>query len=117
VDRPKVIWHLGVLVFRAINDYRYKKRFGVSHVVSAINRQSPLAAEVTFKAPLCSGRDDRDEQRAIVDLLPNLAVPDISASQLALVEPDFDASGTQSLTNPLGRLSILRGVTQKYRVR
>ena len=44
-----------------------------------------------------------------MDSNPDLPVPGISASQLALVEPDFDASCAECLANLLGRLRILRG--------
>jgi hypothetical protein len=45
-----------------------------------------------------------------VDLLADLAVPRVSAPQLALIEKNLDAGRTQSLANLLGRLRILRGV-------
>ena len=48
-----------------------------------------------------------NEERAIVDLAPDLLIPHIPAAQLALIEKDLDAGRTQCLANPLGRLRIL----------
>jgi hypothetical protein len=55
-----------------------------------------------------------DEQLALADLLADRPVPDVSAAQLALVEPDFDAGGSQRRTNPSCRLGVLRRITEKY---
>src|ERR1019366_7379876 len=63
------------------------------------------------------GRNDRNEQRAVADLAPDLLIPHVPAAKLALVEEDFNAGRTQCLANLLRRLRILGGVAQKYRVR
>jgi hypothetical protein len=47
------------------------------------------------------------EQPAVVDPLANLPIPGISASQLALVEPDFNSASPQFLANLLRSLGIL----------
>jgi hypothetical protein len=52
-------------------------------------------------------RDDRDEERAVVNLPADLPVPGFSAAQLALVEPNLDSAGAKCLANPLRRLRIL----------
>jgi hypothetical protein len=57
------------------------------------------------------GRNDGNEERAVVDLAPDLLIPHIPAPQLTLVEEDFNAGRTQRLANLLRRLRILRGVT------
>jgi hypothetical protein len=59
-------------------------------------------------------RDDRDEQRTGLDLLADRVVPGVPAPQLALIEPDLDAGGTERFSNTLRRLYILRGVAQEY---
>src|SRR5580658_4372783 len=49
-----------------------------------------------------------------MDLLSNLAIPDITSAQLAPVKPDFNAGRAERLVNSPPRLSILRGVAQEY---
>jgi hypothetical protein len=51
--------------------------------------------------------DHRNEDSASLNLLADHLIPRIAAPQLALVEPDFDAGGTQRLANSLRRLRIL----------
>ena len=63
------------------------------------------------------GRDDREEERAFPYLVANLLVPNIAAPKFALIEPDFDAGGSQCVGDTSRRLGILRGIAQKYRVR
>jgi hypothetical protein len=48
-----------------------------------------------------------------VDVLPDLTVPGITASQLGLVEPYFDAGGSERVANAPRGLRILRGVAQE----
>src|SRR5215831_15513020 len=44
----------------------------------------------------------------------NVAVPCISAPQLALVEPDFNSRGAQCRANAPSCLGILRGIAQEH---
>jgi hypothetical protein len=74
-----------------VDYYWKKKRFLLRHVVGAIDRESPLAPEITLIAAFCIGGNQCNEQPAVVDTPANLAIPSIPASQLALVEPHFDA--------------------------
>ena len=98
-----------------IDDDRHEEWLAVRHVVSAIDRKLPLAPEVTFQPCLRSARDDRHEQSAIVDVLPNLTVPDITASQLALVEPHLDAGGSERVANvPRGFRILLECVSGTF---
>lgn len=55
-------------------------------------------------------RDDRDEQRAIVDLSANLTIPDIPTPELALIETHLDTRSTQGFTDPLCRFRVPRRV-------
>jgi len=41
------------------------------------------------------GGDERDEQRARLDLRADLRVPRVAAAQLVLIEPDLDAKAAQ----------------------
>jgi hypothetical protein len=59
------------------------------------------------------GRDDREEKRTVPYLVTNLLVPNIAASKLALIEPDFDAGRSQGVGETSRRLSILRGIAQE----
>ena len=51
-----------------------------------------------------------------MDLAPDLLIPDVPASQLALVEEDLDAGRAKCLANLLSSLPVLRGVAEKHRV-
>jgi hypothetical protein len=101
------IRHSGATFVRPVNGYRDQKCPVVGHVVRAVDRKPPLAAEVTLVTRLGMSRDDRDEQAAVVNPLANLPIPGVSAAKLALVEPDFNPGGAQGLANPLGSLCIL----------
>jgi hypothetical protein len=52
LHRSKRLRHLGLFIFRGIDDDRHEKGFAVRHVVSAIDRKFPLTPEVTFQACL-----------------------------------------------------------------
>ena len=77
----------------AVDDDRYEERLDLSHVVRPIDGEFPLPAEVAFEPLVRVLGDDRNEQRAVVDLLEDGSVRGIPAPQLALVEPHFDARG------------------------
>jgi hypothetical protein len=62
-------------------------------------------------------RDNRYEEGAVVDLVPNLLIPRVSTPKLALIEENLDAGHTKCIANLLRSLRILGGITQKYRVR
>jgi hypothetical protein len=47
-----------------------------------------------------------------MDLLSDLAIPDITSAQLAPVKPDLNAGRAERLANSPPRLSILCGVAQ-----
>ena len=114
---PKPLRHPFIVIARVIDDDGQQEGEVRIHEVAAINRQLPFEAEVALTAIVRGVRDDREEQRAGLDLLADRLVPRIPAPKLALVEPDFDASGAQRLANPLGRLRVLRGVAEKYSTR
>jgi hypothetical protein len=82
--------------------------------VSAIDRKFPLTPKVTFQACLRGSRDDWNEQGAIVDVLSDLTVPDITAPQLALVEPDLDTGGAERVANVPRGFRVLGCVAEKY---
>jgi len=78
--------------------------------VSALIRKIPLKAEIAFMPRGRVGRNDGNEERAVVDLAPDLLIPRIPAPQLALIEKDFNTGRTQCIANLLRSLRILRGV-------
>ena len=105
------------LIARAVNNDRQQERAFDRHQVRALDRESPFEPKIALEPLLRVLGDQRNEERAVVDLAPDLLIPDVTAAQLALVEPDLDTGRAQRLANPLGSLRILRGVAQKYRVR
>jgi hypothetical protein len=78
------------------------------------DRQDPTRGgkPLATRSRVC--RNDRNKERAVAYLPPDPMVPDVSASKLALVEPDFDARCKQGTADPLRRFGILRGVTQEH---
>jgi hypothetical protein len=58
----------------------------------------------------------QSNERAVVDLAPDLLIPGVAAAQLALVEEDRNAGSAKCLADLLSSLPVLRGVTEKYRV-
>jgi hypothetical protein len=64
---------------------------------------SEIALVTSFRV----GRDKGYEQTAVVYPLANLPIPGVSASQLTLVEPNFDTRRAQCRANALSCLGIL----------
>jgi hypothetical protein len=91
----------------AINHDWDEKRFLLGHVTDAFDGQPPLATEVPLVPGFGVGGDQRKKQPAVVDLLPDLVIPGLTASQLTLVEPDLHACGAQGLANAVGSLLVL----------
>jgi len=54
---------------------------------------------------------------AVVNLVPDLLIPRIPASQFGPIEKHLDPGRTQGLANALSCLRVLRGVAQGYCVR
>ena len=106
----KALRYIRARVTRVIDDDRNQKRYAVGHVGGAIHRELPLPAEVPLVTSVRVRGDEGHEERAVVDLAPDLLIPRIPTPQLALIEKDLDAGRTQSLANLLSRLRILRGV-------
>ena len=57
------------------------------------------------------------DERDLLDLITDLAIPGISAPEFALVEPDLDSRSPEGIADPASSADVLRGVAQKYRVR
>ena len=76
----------------------------------AVDGHAPLTTEVTLEACIGVRRNDRHEQRAILDLLPDLLIPCVAADEFALVEPYLDAACAQRFSDALRRLGILRSI-------
>jgi hypothetical protein len=104
---PEPLRHSLIIITRVVDDYRHQEGHVGIHEVTAINRQLPFKTEVSLTAIVRSARDDRNKQSAGLDLLADGLIPGFSAPQLALVEPNFDSTGSQCLANPLGSLRIL----------
>jgi hypothetical protein len=81
--------------------------------MGAFDGEFPLAAEVTLGAGLRLRRDDRQEQRALADLPPDLGVPRVAAPQLVLVEPHFVPGGAQRLGDAAGGGGVFAGVAEE----
>jgi hypothetical protein len=95
------------LVARTVNNDGYEESLLRSHVVRTFDGEFPFVPKVTLKPLLRVLGNNRDKEDTIVDLVPDLLVPGISAPQLALVEEDLDAGSAQRLSNLSGCLRIL----------
>jgi hypothetical protein len=115
LDLVKLVGNGRAPFWRIVNDDRNQKRSLFGNVSGAIRRETPLAPEITLVTGLRTSRNDRYEQTAAVDLLANLAIPNIASPQLALIEPDLYAGCTQCIANLLRRFGILRGIAQEHR--
>ena len=73
----------------------------------ALISQPPFQPEVPFAARISRCRNQRNKQRAFLDLLPDRRVPRIATAQFRLVEPDFEASHAQGIANTSRCLIIL----------
>jgi hypothetical protein len=90
-----------------IDDDGYEEREFIGDISLTFHSELPLAAEIPFKPGLGVGGDDGNEERAVSDLIADLAIPSVSAPEFALVKPDLDASGPQSAANLPCRARIL----------
>ena len=75
--------------------------------MGAFDCKVPLVPKIALEPLLGVLGDNRNKECAVVDLVPDLLIPAVSAPQLPLVERDLDTRRTQSLANLLGRLCIL----------
>src|SRR5688572_1142518 len=98
---------------RFVDHYGHHERLIVGHVERALYSQVPLATEISFAARVRVSRDDRNEQRAVLDLLADRCIPGISPAQLTLVEPNLDSGCTQRSTEARCGIRVLRGVAQE----
>src|SRR4029079_1949155 len=83
------------------------------HQVRALDRELPLQPEVALAARIRVRRDERDEQRALADLLADRRVPGVPAAELVLVEPHHEPGAAQRVADAPGALRVLRGVAQE----
>jgi hypothetical protein len=75
--------------------------------MGALIRKIPLEPEIAFLPRDRVGRNDRNEERAVVYLVPDLLIPRVPAPQLALIEKDLDTGSAECLANLLRSLRIL----------
>jgi hypothetical protein len=85
----------------------HNEHTAASDHVGALICKVPLKAEIAFVSRGRVGRNDRNKERAVVDLAPDLLIPRVPAPQLALIEKDLDPRRTQGLADLLGSLRIL----------
>jgi hypothetical protein len=104
----------GILCARLIEAHRHQERTAAGDPVTSLVGQIPLQAEVALVACLRVRRDDGHEQRAVLDLAPDLPIPLISAAQRGAVEPDLDSGGPQRIGNAFSGRRILGGIAQKH---
>ena len=107
MDRLECIRDKRFLIASAVNDDRYQERLLLGHVMGAFDREVPLVPKIPLEPLLGVLGDHRNEESAVVDLVPDLLIPCVTAPQLALIEKDLDPRRTQCLANLLRGLRIL----------
>src|SRR5580698_9061468 len=85
----------------------------VRHVESAFDREPPFSSEVTFRAGFRLGGNERHEVVAFADLLADLLIPRLAATELALVVPNFETQRAQRIAKGSRGLAIPRGIAQE----
>ena len=76
--------------------------------------QFPLEPEIALEPLLRVVGDERDEQDAVPNLMPNFRIPLIAVLESAVgIEPDLDPGGAQAVREPLCDFPILRGIAQE----
>src|SRR5580700_9017255 len=96
-----------------VQAHRHDEGAVASHHVATLIRKIPLETEVALVPRRRVRRDDRHEERAVADLAPDPLIPHLPATQLALVEPHFDASLAQRAADASRCCGILRGVADE----
>jgi hypothetical protein len=66
------------------------------------HRMRAFGGELPLEPHLRVGGDDGNEQGAVVDLVPDLPVPSITAHEFALIEPHFDARALEGIEHFAG---------------
>ena len=100
----------------AVDDDGQQERLLGGHQMGAIDRKLPFKTEIPFGTSARIRRDDRHEQGARLDLLPDRGIPCVAAAQLALVQPDFDSSLSQRIANAAGSGGVLRRIAEENRL-
>src|ERR1700746_2104 len=108
--------HVRAPTRRRIQADRHDERLVAGHPVATLIREVPLEPEVPLATRRSVRRDDGNEERALADLATDLLVPHITAPQLALVEPDFDARGPKRIADATRGIGVLRTVAEEYRL-
>src|SRR5579871_277506 len=91
LNLPKLCRHQRVGLSGTVHNNRYEERHLGSHQVRSVDRQLPFQAEIALRSRLRVSRDDRDKQRTVPDLLTDLIVPDVTAPEFGLIEPNFNS--------------------------
>ena len=107
MDVPECVWNISFVFGCRIDDYWDKKCEPLGQVVCPSYRQLPFTPEIALYSRFRVCRDDRQEQPTVLDLLLDQPISSVPAAKLALVKPDFDASGAQGIAQVLRRLGVL----------
>ena len=95
LHRAKKVGNYRLLIAGAVDHNRHEEGLLLGQVMGALDGELPFASKIALEPFLRVLRDDRNEQRAFTDLAADLLVPQVSAAQLALIEPDLDTGGAQ----------------------
>jgi len=104
---PERVRDNGLLIAGTVNNDWHEECLLLGHVVCTFDGELPFVSKVTLKTLLGVLGDNRNKEDAVVDLMLDLLVPGIPASQLALIEKDLDTGSAKCLANPLRSLRIL----------
>ena len=94
LHQPERVRNNGFLIARVVNYDGHQEGSFDRHQMGAIDREFPFEPKIALEPRLRMCGNNRNEEGAVTDLLPDLAVPNISTAQLALIEPDFDSGSS-----------------------
>ena len=81
--------------------------------MGALDAQFPFPPKIPLGPALRVDRDDRHEERALLDLPADLRVPRVAAMQLALIEPDLQTERPERIGNAARRVRVVPGIAEK----
>ena len=92
------------------------ERHALGHQVRALGSEFPFEAEVALAALLRVCGNNRDEERAVLDLAADFLVPHIAAAEFVHVEPHFEAVAAERVGHAPRRVEVFARVAEENRV-
>ncbi len=112
----KLGWHDGAVFLGVVDRDGRDEGHAFGEQVRLLDGKFPFEAEVALLARLRVRRDERHEERAVVNLLANFCVPRVPATQFVFVEPHFESGTAQRLGDATRRRGVVTRVAEEDRL-